>query len=99
MHSQLWLGYVLGDRFKRNSVELQAFLRNPVVEEIPVDGDVARIFAEIAGSLRKRGTPLPTNDIWIAATAVRTGSTLLTCDEDFRRIDRVAALILKADAK
>jgi tRNA(fMet)-specific endonuclease VapC len=92
---ELWLGFGLGDRARKNERELQAFLENPVVEELPVDGDVARTWGEIAGALRRRGLPLPTNDIWIAATAVRSGARLLTYDEHFRRIDRLDALILR----
>lgn len=94
---ELWMGFGLGDRARRNARELQDFLVNPVVEELPADGDVARIFGEMAASLRRRGTPLPTNDIWIAATAARSGGTLLTYDEHFRRIERVASRILTVD--
>ena len=94
---ELWLGFGLGDRARRNARELHEFLGNPVVEQLPVDGDVARLFGEIAGSLRRRGAPLPTNDVWIAATAARSGGTLLTYDEHFRRIERVASRILTAD--
>lgn len=96
---ELWMGFGLGDRFKRNAAELQDFLRNPVVETVPVDDDVARLFGEIAADLRRRGTPLPTNDIWIAAAAVRTGSPLLTYDAHFRRIDRLASQILDPRAE
>jgi predicted nucleic acid-binding protein len=91
---ELWMGFGLGDRFKRNAVGLQAFLGNAVVETLPVDGEVARIFGEIATDLRKRGTPLPTNDIWIAASAVQAGSPLLTYDAHFRRIERLESVIL-----
>ena len=94
---ELWLGFGLGDRAKRNARELEEFLANPVVEELPVNGDVARLFGEIAGNLRRRGAPLPTNDIWIAATAAHAGGALLTYDEHFRRIDRVEVRILKVE--
>ena len=42
-----------------------------------------------------RGRPLPTNDIWIAATAVRAGASVLTFDEHFREIVRVGSLVLE----
>jgi len=83
-----------GDRCERNESELAGFLSNPVVEELRVDHTVARLYAEIVISLRSRGTPLPTNDIWIGACAVRSGSTVLTFDEHFRSIERVGALVL-----
>ena len=61
------MGFGLGDRARRNERELRAFLANPVVEILAVDAEVARLFGSIAGDLRRRGVPLPTNDIWIAA--------------------------------
>ena len=45
--------------------------------------------AEIVLSLRRAGTPLPTNDIWIAAVAGREGVPVLTFDEHFSEIARI----------
>ena len=91
---ELWTGFLLGNRFERNEAELGEFLANPVVEDLPVDGDIARIYGEIVTALRRAGTPLPTNDIWIAATAARAGATVLTYDPHFRAIERVGCVIL-----
>jgi predicted nucleic acid-binding protein len=94
---ELMSGFLKGARGEvrdRNEAELAAFLSHPVVEELYVDRSVARAYAEIWVALYARGTPLPTNDIWVAACAVRTGSTVLTFDEHFRAIDRVGALVL-----
>ena len=84
----------LGGRLERNASELRELLANPAVHEVPIDGDVARVYAEITAALRRAGTPLPTNDIWIAATAAATGSTVLTYDGHFREIARVGSLVL-----
>jgi len=92
---ELWLGFLLGGQLERNAAELDEFLANPAVEEVHVDGEVARIYAEIVVALRTRGAPLPTNDIWIAAVAARTGATVLTYDEHFQCIERVGALVLQ----
>jgi predicted nucleic acid-binding protein len=92
---ELWMGFGLGDRLKRNERELRAFLANPVVETLPVDAEVARLFGAIAIGLRRLGTPLPSNDIWIAATSACAGATLLTYDEHFRRVDATASRILR----
>ncbi len=94
---ELWMGFGGGDRAKRNERELQALLANPVVEVLPVDAEVARLFGEIASGLRRRGVPLPTNDIWIAATSARANATLLTYDGAFHRIERVASRILRIE--
>lgn len=91
---ELYLGFLLGDRLARNVAELREFLGNPVVHEIVVDGEVGRIYAEIVVALRKAGTPLPTNDIWVAAAAARDGATVLTYDSHFQSIQRVGSIIL-----
>ena len=59
-----------------------------------MDENVAQIYGEIYADLRARGRPLPTNDIWTAASAVRAGATLLTFDMHFREVARVGALVL-----
>ena len=67
---------------------------HPAVEVLPLDEEVARVYGEIFADLRARGRPLPVNDLWIAATAVRAGATVLTFDDHFRAMARVAAIIL-----
>jgi len=91
---ELWLGFLGGARTRENELELSQFLEHRVVEEVPVDRDVARIYAEIVLALKAQGTPLPTNDIWIAAVAARVGATVLTFDEHFCAIQRVGSLVL-----
>lgn len=65
-----------------------------MVQELAVDNDVARIYAEIVRSLRQRRTPLPTNAIWIAASAARAGATLLAYDAHFAAVERIGLLLL-----
>ena len=91
---ELWTGFLLGTRRAENIRELDEFLNHAVVEIVPIDEEVAHICGEIIVELRRKGRPLPTNDIWIAATAVRAGGTVLTFDEHFQEITRVGALIL-----
>jgi len=93
---ELRTGFVLGGRRKRNEAELDAFLENPVVEVLQVDGEASRQYAEIVAELRKAGTPVPTNDIWIAAVASRNGASVLTCDDHFERIGRVGSVLVEA---
>ena len=91
---ELWMGFLAGGRVERNVAELREFLASPVVNELVADGDVARVYAEIAIALRRAGTPIPTNDIWIAATAANAGAIVLTHDVHFDQIQRVGSLIL-----
>lgn len=88
-------GFLLGGHRARNESELREFLANPVVRVLPVDDDVSRQYAEIVADLRRAGTPIPTNDIWIAATAARAGATVLTFDDHFEKITRVGAVVLR----
>lgn len=46
----------------------------------------ARYYAKILNQLRKQGTPIPTNDIWIAAEAMELGGTLYSYDQHFAKI-------------
>jgi len=91
---ELRTGFKLGKHTARNDRELDEFLANPVVHVLDVDEDASRIYAEIIVALRSAGTPLPTNDIWIAAVSAREGAAVVTYDAHFRRIGRVGALIL-----
>lgn len=93
---ELRIGFLLGSRRQHNESELDAFLANPAVQVLPVDSETSRHYAEIVVELRKAGTPLPTNDIWIAATAARNGTTVLTCNDHFERIVRVGSVVISA---
>lgn len=94
---ELWVGFLGGRHLDRNAAELARFLANPAVHEIPVQRDVARLYAELLLDLRRVGTPLPTNDIWIAASALHAGATVLTADHHFRTMVRVGSLVFETD--
>jgi tRNA(fMet)-specific endonuclease VapC len=89
---ELLYGFRVGSRFKRNLTELEAFLARPFVRFLPVTRVTADRYARIASALRRKGTPIPTNDIWIAAHAVETGADLLSSDAHFSHVDGVAWL-------
>jgi tRNA(fMet)-specific endonuclease VapC len=54
------------------------------------DGETARVYANVRQRLKAAGTPLPENDIWIAAICLQHGLTLLTLDRHFDRINGLA---------
>jgi tRNA(fMet)-specific endonuclease VapC len=91
---ELRTGFLLGGQRLRNESELAEFLANPIVEVLPVEAEVSQHYAEIVADLRRRGTPVPTNDIWIAATAARWGALVLAVDRHFEEITRVGSVIL-----
>jgi len=95
---ELAVGFTLGNRREANQSELDRFAANPAVEVLPVSDDVVPLYAGIVLDLKKAGTPLPANDIWIAAVAARHGVTVLTYNDHFRAIARVGATILTPPA-
>ncbi len=87
---ELLFGFRVGSREARNRQQLEAFLENPHVEFLPVSFTTADRFARIAALLRRKGRPIPTNDVWIAAHAMETGANLLSSDDHFAAIEGLA---------
>ena len=88
---ELLSGFKGGAREQKNREELAEFLDSPRVSVCPVNEDTAEFYAEILGRLRTAGTPIPTNDIWIAAQAMEQGLRLVSLDRHF---EPVAGLLL-----
>lgn len=84
---ELLLGFRVGTRFEDSLHKLEAFLASRFVALFPVSLVTADRFGRIGALLRRRGTPIPTNDIWIAAQAMETGADLISFDCHFERID------------
>jgi predicted nucleic acid-binding protein len=82
-------GYRNGNRYAKNSVVLNNFLSKSWVRIVVLDRNIAAIYGELYVYLRKNGTPIPTNDIWIAAVAIAEGLPLLTLDSDFDNLPQV----------
>ncbi len=59
-----------------------------------IGADTALRYGEIITFLRRLGAPIPTNDIWIAASAMELGAAVLTTDAHFRSIPQVLAVVL-----
>lgn len=91
---ELHAGFRMGNRRADNERGLSQFLANPVVHVLSIDDDAAALYGELVVELKQAGTPLPTNDIWIAAVSARDGATILTFDEHFRSIRRVGSRVL-----
>ncbi len=83
---ELYAGFSAGTRTTDNESRLATFLELPGVRIQDVTQDVARRYAILVNDLRRKGTPIPTNDIWIAATALELGARLVTYDDHFKTI-------------
>lgn len=86
---ELGAGFRAGARHKKNEAELRRFLSSPRVDVVAVDAETAERYAVILHALRQAGTPIPTNDIWIAASAMQHGLRVLTTDVHYTRIPQV----------
>lgn len=84
--AELLAGFKGGIREVANRKELDQFLDSPRVELFALDESTADFFALVFNDLKKIGRPIPTNDIWIAATALQYGRTLATLDSHFSYI-------------
>lgn len=80
-------GFAAGTRESRNRAELARFLDSPRVEVLPVTALTADSYALVYVGLRRKGQPIPTNDLWVAASALEHGAALLTRDAHFSQID------------
>ncbi len=86
---ELRAGFVRGARRGKNEAELARFRESPRVEVVDLDAGTADRYAAIVESLRTAGAPIPTNDVWIAASAMQHGLRLLTTDTHFRHVAQV----------
>lgn len=84
--AELYVGFKGGSREAHNRDLLARFVGRPTVRIISAAQETAEVFAEIKHSLKRAGTPLPINDVWIAAHAIETGSVLATFDSHFKKI-------------
>ena len=87
---ELLAGFRLGTRYKQNTRELGELLADPAVVPVGIDNTTADRYARLVVQLRRKGRPIPTNDIWIAAQALQTGADLVSFDAHFGEVDGVA---------
>jgi len=85
--AELRLGFRGGNREGQNLDELERFLSSPRVEIPPMTEQTAILYSEIFGTLKRKGTPVPINDVWIAAVALERGAILYSRDAHFSLID------------
>ena len=85
--AELYSGFRLGNRNKKNVEELEDFLRTPRVSIYNHTLKTAEFYAHVYERLRRQGTPIPSNDIWIAAVAMEQGLALYSYDRHFDHVD------------
>ena len=90
---ELMFGFRNGTRFKENMADLNAFLDHESVRLVAVGKITSDRYSRIAAQLKQQGTPIPSNDIWIAAQSMEHGAELITFDQHFERISGLVCTI------
>lgn len=83
---ELLAGFSAGSRTSANRTDLSRFLDSPRVKQVVCGEATANAYALIYAALRRQGRPIPTNDLWIAASCLEHGVPLLTLDAHFRDV-------------
>lgn len=86
---ELRAGFAVGNQQARNQAVLHRFLMKPGVHVLYADDQTTHHYAMVYRQLRKQGTPIPTNDMWIAALVLQHSLSL--CDRD-AHFDHIAQL-------
>jgi predicted nucleic acid-binding protein len=86
---ELQAGFQHGRHAEKNKKTLKLFLASPRVHVVGMDEETAERYAVILNALWVIGRPIPTNDLWIAASAMQYGLTILTTDAHFKHVAQV----------
>jgi len=78
-----------GTQRHRNEALLQRFLAKATVSVLLPGRETAEHYARIFVQLKRAGTPVPDNDLWLAALALEHDLTLITRDRHFERISQL----------
>ncbi len=84
---ELLVGFTGGTQVKRNREELQSFLERPRIKIFNITTDTAHFFNQVHSALKRKGKPIPTNDIWLAAQALEQGCVMCTYDKYFLEVE------------
>ncbi len=91
---ELYSGFQMGIKYEKNNKELDEFLMMPGVKVVDIDKDIANRCGILVSQLKEADTPLPVNDIWIAAATLEKGARLVSYDSHFNFVKRLIALSL-----
>lgn len=90
--AELRSGFLCGKKGRENEKYLTMFLNSERVDMLYPEENTTHHYAQIFAQLRMQGTPIPTNDIWIAALAVQHDLLLLSRDAHFDKLPQVARI-------
>ncbi|NKB66788.1 MAG: PIN domain-containing protein [Candidatus Latescibacteria bacterium] len=83
---ELHAGFRGGTQLQENRTRLAEFLTKPTVRLPELSADTAEVYGLLKDQLKRAGTPIPINDVWLAAQAIETGAVLITFDHHFSKV-------------
>jgi predicted nucleic acid-binding protein len=86
---ELKAGFLMGKNEQRNRAILRDFLSSSRIIITEIDEETSERYAVIVQSLRMKGTPIPTNDLWIAASAMQHGLKIMTTDKHYLEVPQI----------
>jgi tRNA(fMet)-specific endonuclease VapC len=87
--AEIKAGFYGGTQQHRNQVLLQSFLAKPTVGVLLPERETAEHYARLFVQLKRAGTPIPDNDLWIAALVLEHDLQLITRDQHFERVPQL----------
>jgi predicted nucleic acid-binding protein len=85
-------GFAHGNQQEKNERILTKFLNKDEISILYPDEQTTHFYANLYAYLRKKGKPIPTNDLWIAALVVQYNLTLYDRDSDFDNLPQLARI-------
>ena len=92
--AELRAGFEKGSKTKDNLDRLEEFLQKPNTIVLSPDIQTTEHYAELHVHLSRKGTPIPINDLWIAALVLQYGLTICTNDKHFNNIPEIEIFTL-----
>ncbi len=90
--AELRAGFLAGSRAKENEASLARFLNSDRVQVLCPDEQTSHHYARLFLQLRRQGTPIPTNDLWVAALVVQHDLFLCARDQHFDHLPQLPRL-------
>ena len=85
---ELYYGASFSSQVEKNTADLKKVTNR--YQLLSLDEETTAVYGTIKAALRKKGKPIPENDIWIAAIAVQNDLPLVTRDNHFKEIEELS---------
>ena len=90
---ELYYGALNSSNPKKHIKQIEDF--HSICQIVEVGTETAKFYGEIKTQLRKNGTPIPENDIWLSASTLENGFILITKDKHFKKVEKIGLLFIE----